>query len=278
MKKNAIKRSAFLLTAVLLLTQIVSAQKVNNPKYLASSNRNVHIEQIEITDDNTIVELQLTNGVEGYFMVPSTTYITSAEGGEDLTILKAKGVNLDCVNRGKDVKKLQLYFPPISDDVSKLNFRSGSDKCNWNFYEIDLKRELGNTNFQEAAEKSIIIKDGKEIRLIENPQFKASSSSNLKLKSVEMTDEATILSFAYTNYGGWFLIPRGSCIQEGDKGKPLFVEKSEGVSIGTRETLKGLIKYKLIFPPISKDAQKIHFKENNAGGSWFIFDIDVSMD
>lgn len=92
-----------------------------------------------------------------------------------------------------------------------------------------------------------------------------------------MSEDETILSFSYYNNGG-FSVPRETCIQEGDGGELLFVKYAEGTNVSEKVTKRGMVHYKLFFPPISDHAQKIHFKEVNKGGNWYVFDIDVSMD
>lgn len=267
-----------LLLVFAIYSLVANAQTVNNPKVLARSNKDVKIDKIEVNEDNTIVYLKLFNGVENGFVLPSSTYIVSANGGEPIKITKAKGIDLDVVYRNKNKRSLKLIFPKIDDGVNKFNLRSGSDKCNWNFYEIDLNRNLGTDKYINPSRKEVIYKDGKKVRLIENPHFEASSTSNLKLKCIEMTEEETIFSFSYTNNNGWFSVPKGTCIQEGDGGELLFVKYAEGTNVSERVTIRGTVHYKLFFPPVSADAQKLHFKEVNKGGSWYIFDIDVSMD
>ena len=278
MKKKALRKRVYLIFSIVLFGFSLEAQIVNAPRCMAVSNSNVRIKRIEINDDNTVFHLNLDNGVEDGFIVPSSTYIISADGGDALKIVKVKGIELDREYRNANKSALKLYFPRITNDIKKLTFRSGSDACNWNFYEIDLGRGSGARYFKAPAKKRIIYKDGKKVRLVEQPHFKASSASNLKLKSVEMSDEQTILSFSYTNHGGGFSIPRGSCIQEGDGGELLFVKRAEGTNVDEKVTRVGTVHYKLFFPPVSEDVKKIHFKEANNGGNWFVFDIDVRMD
>ena len=290
-------KSRLLTTAIIaLFCSIVSAQTVVNPGQRAKSNRNIEIDRIELNEDYTIIYVGLNDIEMERFMVPSSTYIVSASGGKKYKIIKAKGIELDKVNYNFKHREVKLYFPALSYDVKEITYRSGSDEWNWNFYDIDLDRKRDDNYYKAPVIKSVVVEDGKEKLVIENPSYKAASAHNLKLNKIEITDDKAVLCFSYENNNS-FSIPRGSCIQEGDGGKLLYVKDMESGQVFFDTEMKGAGKYhynqvffdtemtgvgkyyyNLIFPPISKDAKIIHFKENNRGGDWFIYDIDVSRE
>lgn len=111
--------------------------------------------------------------------------------------------------------------------------------------------------------------------------------SELRLKSIELSDEFTRIEFIYrssTFYlnGGWiqmepdaFIRPLGSTMKYGlikTEGIPLAPEKYYFKSQGEYHT------YTLIFPALPKNTKKIDVIEREAPGSYFNFyNVDYSL-
>ena len=113
--------------------------------------------------------------------------------------------------------------------------------------------------------------------VIENPKTGLCLANNIKITKVELTDSTTILSF-HTTYipGNWISIPRETYIQPVGSEK-LFIKRTEGIPLKERYTMpaSGEVSYKLIFPAVAKTTAYIDYGEANAGGSWFIYDIEI---
>ena len=116
-------------------------------------------------------------------------------------------------------------------------------------------------------------------KVINNPTNISSNVSG-KITKIELSDKETILHFNIKNNGGWFAVPNETYIQSSRKeGEKLFVKKAEGIILNQRVTTtinsEG-IQYKLYFPPLGKDVDKINYGEANIGGNWFIYKIDLT--
>lgn len=114
---------------------------------------------------------------------------------------------------------------------------------------------------------------------IENPNYGLSTVQNLKIEKVEINDTATVLSFYYgVNKGNSMSIPKESFIQPVGSEEKLFVRNVIGFPFNKMTPLpeSGEVRYQLVFPPISQSVETIDFGEGNPGGSWFIYDIQLS--
>lgn len=116
-------------------------------------------------------------------------------------------------------------------------------------------------------------------KIVENP---VNVSSNIpgKITKIELTDKETILHFSIKRNGGWFAVPDQTYIQSSRKeGEKLFVTKTDGIKLNERITAtpgSPSVRYKLYFPPIGKEVDKINYGEANKGGNWFIYKIDLN--
>jgi thiol-disulfide isomerase/thioredoxin len=114
--------------------------------------------------------------------------------------------------------------------------------------------------------------------IIENPKYGMSPTSYLRLTKIELTREATILSFTVKiPMGGWVAVHQKSYIQPVGDTTKLYVIKAEGVDmtkmINWQES-KDKISYRLFFPRLDPKVSKIDFGEP-VENAWQIFDIAV---
>ena len=115
--------------------------------------------------------------------------------------------------------------------------------------------------------------------IIKNPRFGISSTPYIGLTEVELTDEATILSF-HVNIpqNNWVAIHEKSYIQPVGDTTRLYITKAEGAEIATQimweKDKMEEISYRLYFPPLNKDVTRIDFGEP-VGNSWNFYDIEV---
>ncbi len=118
-------------------------------------------------------------------------------------------------------------------------------------------------------------------KIVENPDFAYSTASDLKIVKIEVRDSSTVLSFHTTaNPGSWISIPKETYIQTSDKPEKLFLISAKGIPVGEKYIMPqaGKVDYELIFPKINSSVVKLNYGENNEGGSWFIYDIQLKKD
>ena len=112
--------------------------------------------------------------------------------------------------------------------------------------------------------------------IIENPGTGFSTASNVKIKSIEIRDTATILSFhtTYTPFNQ-ISIPKKTFIQPLNGSEKLYIVSTEGIPLGGNYTMpaSGEVDYRLVFPKIDPSVSKLDYGEDNDGGTWFIYDI-----
>lgn len=135
---------------------------------------------------------------------------------------------------------------------------------------------------ETAIEKFIeesIEKKTKEPKKFYNPE-RLKPSQNLRLKSIELTEEYTRIDFHYqSSYiydnGGWIQIHEGSYIQPVGSSQKYGLLKAIGIPMAP---MKHYFKrqgehytYTLIFPALPKNTQKINIIEREGPGNFFNF-------
>jgi len=117
-------------------------------------------------------------------------------------------------------------------------------------------------------------------KVINNPDSNGTNFS-ARVTKVILSDTEIVMYFDMKEpLGSRFLIPEETYIENALDGERVYVKKGEGVKIGSWKTILNSngYRYKLFFPPLSKDIRKINYGESNEGGSWFIFKLDVTKD
>jgi len=112
--------------------------------------------------------------------------------------------------------------------------------------------------------------------VINNPKTGFSTSGNVNLTKIEVSDTATILSFrTYSRPGDWISIPDKTYIQDTNGTEKMYIKSAEGIKVNEQYIMpeSGNVTYRLFFPPIAKTTAFIDYGEGNDGGSWFIYDI-----
>ncbi|GAO28952.1 thiol:disulfide interchange protein TlpA [Geofilum rubicundum JCM 15548] len=104
-------------------------------------------------------------------------------------------------------------------------------------------------------------------------------SSYLELTKIELSDSATVLSFL-VNFRphNWISIPKETYIQNPVDEEKLFVVGTEGIPFNEKYWMpdSGQVAYKLIFPPVDKDWERLDYGEDiSEGSSWAIFDVQL---
>src|SRR4030042_5539979 len=88
-----------IIIGILLIAQsfFISAQVIKNPKISArsDSSMNAQIDQIELTEESTIISFTGRQPKGSTIIIPSDAYIVSSEGGKKLFIQKAVGITIN---------------------------------------------------------------------------------------------------------------------------------------------------------------------------------------
>ncbi len=116
-------------------------------------------------------------------------------------------------------------------------------------------------------------------RVIESPRIGMSTTGYLELKEITLSDTSTILSFKIRyKPGRWISIPKATYIQEVGDDRKLYVEGTKGIPLSERYFIpdSGIVHYDLIFPPIDPECVFIDYGEDNDGGNWFIYNIEIN--
>lgn len=112
-------------------------------------------------------------------------------------------------------------------------------------------------------------------KIIENPDFSATTANNVKITKVELQDTATIIDFEVQYFPKWWISisSEKTYIQNSDGGEKLYVTMAKGLELDKRHTTpkSGVNIYTLYFPAIDKDVEKIDYLESR----WKIFDIEL---
>jgi thiol-disulfide isomerase/thioredoxin len=114
--------------------------------------------------------------------------------------------------------------------------------------------------------------------VINNPEYGFTTASNLEITQIEIRDTSTILSFHYKGRPEtWISIPGGSFIQEVGNTERKYAQTTEGIPFKNKYWLteSGEVSYNIIFPKIDSATALIDFGEDNAGGNWYIYDIQL---
>ena len=111
-------------------------------------------------------------------------------------------------------------------------------------------------------------------KIVENPNFSATTASNVKITKIVLLDTITRIDFiTKSKPNSWIIIPKKTHIQNSKGGEELYVIKGDGIEINQRHTTpeNGINKYSLFFPPIEKSVQTIDYLEPQ----WKIFDLEL---
>lgn len=116
-------------------------------------------------------------------------------------------------------------------------------------------------------------------KTIENPVYGLSNLQG-KLTKIELTDSATIIHF-YIKYqpGKWIRVSKDCYLQDVKGGEKYVVTKTEGIPLGEKHTMpeSGEINYKIYFPKLKSDVDKVDFSEGGKDSSnSSVYDIVIN--
>jgi hypothetical protein len=129
---------------VFLLNPIVFSQVYNYPIAGKQSHPELEIIQIEITETNTIINLQVTNKRDqgGWFCADKNIYIKNSKGSEKYSLINSENIPT-CPDQHEfkkinEILEFQLIFPKISDDIIFIDLIENCNNACFAFYGIIL--------------------------------------------------------------------------------------------------------------------------------------------
>jgi thiol-disulfide isomerase/thioredoxin len=114
--------------------------------------------------------------------------------------------------------------------------------------------------------------------VILNPKRGYTTAPYVKITKIELKDTSTVLHFhTKSQPNTWISIPKGSFIQATNGNEKLYIVSTEGIPLNKKYwiTESGEVDYQLIFPKIDSSVSTIDYGEDNDGGTWFIYDIQL---
>lgn len=112
-------------------------------------------------------------------------------------------------------------------------------------------------------------------RIIDHPCFAATTSPNVQITKIELSDTAAVLYFEVSYFPKLSIRVSSdkTYIQDSKGGDQLYVKRADGIELNKwieiNET--GKHSYKLFFPPLNKETALFNFEEE----TWRIFDIEI---
>lgn len=109
-----------------------------------SSDSNIQIKGIEITDEYTAIYFSITNTeyeIGGWYAIYADAYIRDKSNGKKQLLVATENCEVmphkKPLNKG-ETQTFTLYFAPISKDAKQIDFVE-ADNSKWKFYGIKLK-------------------------------------------------------------------------------------------------------------------------------------------
>ncbi len=178
---------------VFLLNPIVFSQVYNYPIAGKQSHPELEIIQIEITENNTKINLQVTNKRDqgGWFCADKNIYIKNSKGQEIYQLINSENIPT-CPNQHEfkkinEILQFQLIFPKISDDIVFIDLIENCNNACFSFSGIIL-----DNNHNEKIRMF-----EKAFDLYRNDNIKEAIPLFEKILNGEITIESQIHGFSY---------------------------------------------------------------------------------
>lgn len=113
-------------------------------------------------------------------------------------------------------------------------------------------------------------------KVVKNPWYDVSTTPQLQIDQLELSDTATVMRCTYySNPGWWFIIAKGSWLQAG--GKKYVLKGTQNLRPDAREKVDstGTRKFALVFEPIDPKVSEFDFLEGTAKGDFQIWGIST---
>ena len=140
-------KKALLLLFTLCLFFFAKSQSYDNPIARKQSHPELKIKRIEITDNNTIVSLEVTNKRDtgGWFCASRDIDLKISKEDESYHLIKSENIPI-CPDQHKfssigETLSFKLYFPPIDQDIIFVDLIENCTNACFSFYGIILDNQ-----------------------------------------------------------------------------------------------------------------------------------------
>lgn len=132
-------RTTILLSVLLMLSGILSAQTIDNPPFKARSGSISNITRIERTPESTRVYIHAIFRPHWWISVDGDEYLEDARTGKKYLFKSAEGIEIkkEVYMPDSGTMDYVLIFEPLPKETETIHFRSPSGDA-WNTYDISL--------------------------------------------------------------------------------------------------------------------------------------------
>jgi hypothetical protein len=134
----------FLLALFINSVLICRGQIYENPVAAEQSHADLIIDKIEITHDNTIVTLNITNQMQpgGWFCADNNIILKNSKGTQEYKLVRSENIPI-CpqkyeFKRKGEILQFLLYFPPIDTSIVFIDLIENCDQACFSFRGIIL--------------------------------------------------------------------------------------------------------------------------------------------
>lgn len=115
---------------------------VQNPQVVKSTNEDLTITRVQVTQEQTIVDFEYDNSVTHPAWVTISPYTYIYNAGIKYTMTKAEGIPIEpekhYFRSASETLRFRLTFPPLPKDATQFDLIE-SESSTWKFYGIKLK-------------------------------------------------------------------------------------------------------------------------------------------
>lgn len=142
-----------------LASEVMGQQCIDHPPFGSRTTETRSISRIELSDTATVLFVDARYRPNWWIMVESGEYITPAEGGEKLKIVRSEGISLDkrFFMPASGEHSFKLFFPPLPEGVTHLDWHMGE---NQGIFDVALGKETGKELFPAALKGNWLREDG----------------------------------------------------------------------------------------------------------------------
>jgi len=137
----------YFLAALLISAIICKGQIYENPVAAQQSHADLKIEKIEISNENTIITLSITNQLQsgGWFCASENITLKNSKGDQEFKLLRSENIPIcpqkyDFKRKG-EILRFTLFFPPIDKNITFLDLIENCDEACFSFQGIILDNE-----------------------------------------------------------------------------------------------------------------------------------------
>jgi len=137
----------YFLVIIILTAFPGKAQIYENPVAAQQSHADLKIEKIEITNENTVITLSITNQLQtgGWFCADNNITLKNSKREQNFDLIRSENVPI-CpqkyeFKRKGEILRFTLYFPPIDADIKFVDLIENCDEACFSFYGIILDND-----------------------------------------------------------------------------------------------------------------------------------------